>query len=152
MDLLEKIAADYQRWSPVVFYESRNQFFFDVIKDHWKKLIYQLINIWGWDSKWCEVELRFRTSKNIAKVFQDGEEVIVHSGDLKNLRGLVTKAVFGSLANKAFLQVQATKGFFFKQKMQFCVQEVATEKKNANHCLFWSWTTYALHQSCRIWK
>ena len=103
------------------FYESRNQFFFDVIKDHWKKLIYQLINVWGWDSKWCEVQLRFRTSKNIAKVFQDGEEVIVHSGDLKNLRGLVTKAVFGSLANKAFLLVQATKGFFL-QKMQFWVQ------------------------------
>lgn len=129
MDLLEKIAADYQRWSPVVFYESRNQFFFDVIKDHWKKLIYQLINIWGWDSKWCEVELRFRTSKNIAKVFQDGEEVIVHSGDLKNLRGLVTKAVFGSLANKAFLQVQATKGFFLNRKCSSACRKLLQKKK-----------------------
>ena len=34
--------------------------------------------------------------KDTGPVLQDGEEVIVHSGDLKNLRGLVTKAVFGS--------------------------------------------------------
>ena len=29
-----KDSCRFQRWSPVVFYESRNQFFFDVIKDH----------------------------------------------------------------------------------------------------------------------
>ena len=29
-------------------------------------------------------------------VLQDGEEVIVHSGDLKNLRATVAKAVYGS--------------------------------------------------------
>lgn len=103
MDLLEKIAADYQRWSPVVFMKVEISSSSTSSKTIEKQLIYQLINIWGWDAKWCEVQLRFRTSKNIAKVFQDGEEVIVHSGDLKNLRGLVTKAVFGSLANKAFL-------------------------------------------------
>ena len=30
-------------------------------------------------------------------VLQDGEEVIVHSGDLKNLRATVAKAVYGGL-------------------------------------------------------
>ena len=33
---------------------------------------------------------------------QDGERVIVHSGDLKNLRGVVSKAVFGALVRMIF--------------------------------------------------
>lgn len=34
--------------------------------------------------------------KDTGPILQDGERVIVHSGDLKNLRGVVSKAVFGS--------------------------------------------------------
>jgi len=45
MDLLEKIAADYQRWSPVVFMKVEISSSSTSSKTIEKQLIYQLINI-----------------------------------------------------------------------------------------------------------